>query len=64
MTSRLTKTQRFVLRALAIDGRVPAPKRRYTLSLRIMEERGLVGRSISRGWYAKQAGRELVEAQQ
>lgn len=63
MTKKLTKTQRFVLHQLDVTWRVPEPKRRYTLSLRIMEERGLVGCTISGKWYIKRAGQELLEAE-
>lgn len=42
-----TRTQKFLLNELAIRGRVPAPKGRYTRSLRILEERGLVRYSMA-----------------
>ena len=60
MAQKLTKTQRFVLRQLDTPGRVPEPKRRYTLSLRIMEERGLVGRTMNDQWYIKLAGKAAL----
>lgn len=59
---RLTATRRFVLNELALWGRRRFVGVKYTLSLRIMEERGYVRRSIGTGyWSLTDRGRETQE---
>jgi len=59
---RRTPTREFLLNRLESYGSLRIDERRYTMSLRIMEQHGYVSRSIGHGkWSLNRRGREALE---